>query len=306
MSAEKPFISKSLNASEYVLSLFEPLDSVAILLRDRRTSQVLQRITRANTAAELEFQSWLKSRNAAGWDVYVGMNPIKEGAYSRTKENIKEIRHVYLDLDRNADEALKTIRNSLEVPPPNFVLDTSPKKHQVVWRIEGLSLEQAEALLHDMASRLGGDLAATDATRVLRLPGFLNRKLAQDFVVQVVQETGATYSLRDFHFPEESPETPRHLDHSHGTHLQAGHRSQSERDWAYAKRALARGDDPQEVMHRIADYRAEDKHDPLYYARLTVNKAQIDLKRATAEEVGKTGTQTPEQPLSERLTLGRD
>src|SRR5713101_184527 len=127
MSLEIPHTPRSLNASEYVLSLFEPSDSVAILLRDRRTSQALQRITRADTVADPEFQSWLKSRNAAGWDVFVGMNPIKEGAYSRTKENIREIRHVYLDLDRNADEALKTIRNSLEVPPPNFVLDTSPK-----------------------------------------------------------------------------------------------------------------------------------------------------------------------------------
>ena len=74
MSVEKPFTPKSLNASEYVLSLFEPLDNVAILLRNRLTSQVLQRITRVNTVAELEFQSWLKSRNAAGWDVFVGMN----------------------------------------------------------------------------------------------------------------------------------------------------------------------------------------------------------------------------------------
>ena len=34
-------------------------------------------------------------------------------------------------------------------------------------------------------------------------------------------------------------------------------------------------------MQRIADYRPEDKYDPLYYARLTVNKDQIDLKRET-------------------------
>ena len=27
------------------------------------------------------------------------MNPLKEGATSRSKENIREIRHVYLDLD---------------------------------------------------------------------------------------------------------------------------------------------------------------------------------------------------------------
>jgi hypothetical protein len=41
----------------------------------------------------------------------VGMNPIKDGAYSRTKNHIKDIRHVYLDLDRKADEALEAIRN---------------------------------------------------------------------------------------------------------------------------------------------------------------------------------------------------
>jgi hypothetical protein len=35
-------------------------------------------------------------------------------------------------------------------------------------------------------------------------------------------------------------------------------------DWAYAKRALARGDDPEEVIRRIADYRADEKHDPEY------------------------------------------
>jgi len=39
--------------------------------------------------------------------------------------------------------------------------------------------------------------------------------------------------------------------------------SQSERDWMYAKRALARGDDPEEVIHRIADFRSTEKSDPL-------------------------------------------
>jgi hypothetical protein len=56
-----------------------------------------------------------------------------------------------------------------------------------------------------------------------------------------------------------------------------GHRSQSEADWAFAKRALARGDTADQVIQRIADYRADDKADPLYYARLTVIKAQLSL-----------------------------
>ena len=48
-------------------------------------------------------------------------------------------------------------------------------------------------------------------------------------------------------------------------------------DWAYAKRALARGDDPETVVAKIADYRADDKADPDYYARLTVTKAIAQL-----------------------------
>ena len=59
--------------------------------------------------------------------------------------------------------------------------------------------------------------------------------------------------------------------------MPAGHRSQSEADWAYAKRALVRGDDPEIIIQRIADYRADDKGDPLYYARHTVQKAQAEL-----------------------------
>jgi len=54
--------------------------------------------------------------------------------------------------------------------------------------------------------------------------------------------------------------------------------TQSERDWAYAKRALARGDDPEEIIRRIADFRADEKHNPQYYARLTVTNAQTALR----------------------------
>lgn len=279
MNSDRNFNPKSFTAPEYVLALFEPADSVAILVRNRTLGHTLQRITKAQIIAAPEFQSVLLEQNRAGADVFIGMNPIKDGAYSRTKQSLREIRHVYLDLDRNGDHALQAIRTSLDVPPPNFVLHTSPGKHQVVWRIEGLNLEQSEALLHSMASHLGGDLAATDAARVLRLPGFANRKLAQEYFVQAVQESDRVSSVRDFNLPEDSPEAPRHIEDGHGSHRPVGHKSQSERDWAYAKRALARGDDPETIIQRIADFRAEDKSDPSYYARLTVAKAQVQLSQ---------------------------
>ena len=286
MSIDAAFTPRSLTASEYVRELFEPTDNAAILVRNRGTGKTVQRITKAETIASPEFQAWLAARSAAGSDVYVGMNPIKEGAYSRTKENIKNIRHVYLDLDKKGNEALESIRNSTEVPPPNFVLDTSPGKHQVVWKVSGFSQDEAESLLHNLANQFAGDLAATDSTRVLRLPGFANRKLPEEFIVQARQESDAIHTPRDFAIHEDSPEAPRHLgdDQERPRNVPNDHKSQSEQDWAYAKRALARGDDPELVIRRIADYRSEDKADPDYYARHTVTKAQGELARQNAIE----------------------
>jgi hypothetical protein len=228
------------------------------------------------------------------------MNPIKDGAYSRTKENIKDIRHVYLDLDKKGNEALESIRNSTDVPPPNFVLDTSPGKHQVVWKVSGFSQDDAESLLHNLANQFGGDLAATDSTRVLRLPGFANHKLPEEFIVQARQESDAVYTLRDFTIDEDSPETPRYLADAQERRRTApsNHKSQSEHDWAYAKRALARGDDPEVVIQRIADYRVADKDDPNYYARRTVTKAHAELKGSTAPQI-------PESPAGEGSSQDR-
>ena len=282
MSIDTAFRPRSLSASEYVRELFEPTDNAAVLVRNRGTGKTVQRITKAVTIASPEFQAWLAARSAAGSDVYVGMNPIKDGAYSRTKENIKNIRHVYLDLDKNGDKSLEAIRDSTEVPPPNFVLDTSPGKHQVVWKVTGFSQDEAESLLHNLANQFAGDLAATDSTRVLRLPGFANRKLSEQFIVHARLESDATHTPRDFTIQEDSPEAARQLsdDPERPRTVPNDHKSQSEQDWAYAKRALARGDDPELVVQRIADFRGEDKPDPLYYARLTVAKAKVSLNRA--------------------------
>ena len=118
------------------------------------------------------------------------------------------------------------------------------------------------------------------STRVLRVPGFANRKLPEEFIVQARQESDAVYTLRDFTIHEDSPETPRHLndDQERPRTVPSDHKSQSEHDWAYAKRALSRGDDPEVVIQRIADYRADDKHNPQDYAVRTVTKAQAELQ----------------------------
>jgi hypothetical protein len=279
MSGVSAFTPRFLSAPEYVLALHEPNDWVAVLVRNRAREHTMQRILPAEAIASPPFQAWLKEQNEAGADIFIGMNPLKSGIPNRTKDNVREIRHVYLDLDEDAGASLHALRTSGDVPSPNFVLDTSPGKHQVVWRVEALDQEQAESLLRFLANQFAGDRAATDVSRVFRLPGFMNRKYNETFVVRVHHESDQVYHLGDFRVQEDSPDAPRHLVdvHEPTRRLPSGHHSQSEADWAYAKRALARGDAPEDVMRRIADYRADDKADPAYYARLTVIKAQRAL-----------------------------
>ena len=270
-------------ASEYISDNFKPSDRIAVLVLNRNLGETTQRITTAQKAASPEFQAWLRYKNANGADIYVGMNPLKQDASTRTKDDIETIRHLYLDLDHGGSAGLEAIKNSDLVPQPNYVLNTSPEKFQVIWKVEGIAPEEAEDLQRAMVREFAGDPAATDSTRVLRLPGFANKKYDQDFYVQARAESTQTYHLRDFKVPVDSQDAPRHYDEktARSNRAPVTALSQSEHDWAYAKRALARGDDPEEVIRRIADYRANDKHDAVYYARHTVSKAQEGLQRKT-------------------------
>jgi hypothetical protein len=269
------------SASEYILDNFAPTDRIAMLVLNRDFGETIQRITGAQKAASPEFQAWLRYKNANGSDIYLGMNPLRQDAATRTKEEIQTIRHVYLDLDQGGPEALELVENSSAVPKPNYVLTSSPGKFQVVWNVEGMSLDEAESLLHAMAREFGGDPAATDATRVLRLPGFANKKYETDFYVEARKESTEIYHLRDFKLHIDAQDSPRfnHHNRSRRESSPGSSLSQSEHDWAFAKRALARGDEPEEVIRRIAEYRANDKSNPPDYATRTVTKAQADLRQ---------------------------
>ena len=280
MTAEEKENKKSISAAEYIRTTFHSSDRLAVLVRNRSRGETIQRITTSARIVEPAFQEWMHFKNEKeSCDIYVGMNTVKPEARTRTKEDIHIIRHLYLDIDHDGPAALAKIQQSNLVPLPNYTVNTSPDKFQVVWRVENVSPEQAEVLQRAMARKFGGDPAATDSTRVLRLPGFLNRKYDTEFPVQAEKHTERVYHLQDFRLrtdPIESDFRPRH--HSQTPASSESHPlSQSEHDWAYAKRALARGDDPEEIIRRIVDYRADEKHNPEYYARHTVEKARAAL-----------------------------
>jgi hypothetical protein len=268
-----------ISSRDYLTAEFEPTDRLAILARNGERKEIVQRIATADRVAEPSFQRWLEFKNhQAGFDVYVGMNPLKPNARTRTKEDILAIRHLYLDLDQQGPRTLNEIRLSDLVPKPNYILTTSPEKFQLVWRVADIPQDHAEGLLRAMARRFRADPAATDSTRVLRLPGFLNQKYEEKFLVTAERLSDRIYGIHDFKLTIEHDDSPYQPTQRPQRGARKDELSQSEHDWAYAKSALAKGANPEEVIRSIAASRSKDKHDPDYYARRTVQKALAQLK----------------------------
>jgi hypothetical protein len=100
----------------------------------------------------------------------------------------------------------------------------------------------------------------------------------------------ATETYRPEHFPRlPSAEQGGRRIADHGASRQprsAGDVTQSERDWAYARRALARRESPDKVRAAIAAFRARQKTDVNKYAERTVRKAMESLEsdRATRSQ----------------------
>jgi RepB DNA-primase from phage plasmid len=275
-------VRKDVSPEGYIEWLFPKTERIAILTRNRDRGEIAQRIASAAMVVEPSFQRWLQHKNQdQASDIYVGMNPLKPESRARTKDDILTIRHLYVDLDRDAAKSIAAIESSHVVPQPNAVIHTSPSKMQVVWKVETVGQDQAESLLRALARKFDGDPAATDSTRVLRLPGFRNHKYDEEFVVSAELRADRIHSPQEFRLRidigdhEAHPGRPiaRRSDSTQRTTL-----SQSEHDWAFAKRSLAKGVPTEEVIRQIAAFRAGDKHNPGDYAYRTVTKALAELR----------------------------
>ena len=167
---QNPADPYALTPAQYIKANYDPSDRIAVVILDRNRGVTVQRIGTADAISNPRFQGWLRHKNAQGSDIYISQNVLNDDADGRTKADVKAIRHVYLDLDRDGDGALAKIEASSNVPKPNFVINTSPSKYQVIWKVEGMNQAESENLMRTMVREFGGDPAATDSTRVLRLP----------------------------------------------------------------------------------------------------------------------------------------
>jgi RepB DNA-primase from phage plasmid len=169
-------------AVEYVSKLFQPGDRIAIML----LKEGLKPVHKFLAARELSgiFEK-LQKADDGNWNIYLCMNPLKEDR--RVKENIAAVRTLYLDVDADLKGTMDKVFQSPLVPPPNFILHSSPDKGYIVWLLEsGLTNAEQESLLKALIQEFGTDPAASDVTRVLRLPGFRNHKYPAKPLVEII------------------------------------------------------------------------------------------------------------------------
>ena len=258
----------------YLRENFPPGDRIAVVLIQKQTHKVVQRIASVDKIAEREFQAWLRHANASRFEVYVGMNSLNPDARSRTKEDVAAIRHIYLDFDHNGTAAVQSLVNRHDLPEPNYLINSSPGKWQVIWKVEGYQQEEAEQLMRHLVRELGADPAATDSSRVLRLPGYMNHKYGKPFLVRAETRSAVTYSPEQFPPTQANSSGARTLAPIVSDGRSKTGLSQSERDWAYAKRALARGESPNDIVNAISQFRTGQKSNVVEYAERTVRRAR--------------------------------
>jgi hypothetical protein len=262
-------------AREFLARCFRPDETIAILLRREEPASITQRIVRVERALESPYQAWLTYENCMGANIYVSANPLRAGCRKRTKESVASIRHLYLDIDMDGEARLGALRASDSVPPPSAIVSTSPGKYQVLWRVDGFDFELQEETLKRLAIAFGGDPACTDRNRVLRIPGFLNRKYSPAHRITVEYLSDSVSAPEDFYLDAGTIDAAVSAAASTPLGSPSKH-SHSESDWAWVCDQLAQGKDPVKLTRDLISRRS-DKPNPVYYAQRTVDVASARL-----------------------------
>lgn len=143
-------------------------------------------------------------------NVYVSAAPrVRRGG---SAEDVREAQTLWVDLD--LPDGLD--RFGAFRPAPSIILATGTPGHALgIWKLtEWISRAQVKPMNRKLAHALGGDLAATDVARVVRVAGTLNFKHDPPQPVRCVHVESVAYSGRELvgHLPD-PPEDRRRSTH---------------------------------------------------------------------------------------------
>lgn len=262
-------------------------------------SPVLQRITSAADLSSERYQAWLRHLNAHGYDLFIGMNPLTGRPRAagngkprpmREKQDVLDVRRLQLDLDKSGARSLQSVFDDVArkvLPRPAAVIRSSARNYQVVWHTipSAWTPDQAEELMARLAERYDGDPSVADVARVMRLPGYQNKKPGRDDALAAwTNHGGPPVAPADFsRLPAPSKQAAATPQPAPGAPARAagptqGDNSASGQDWAWTRDQIKAGAD-RDYLIGVLEERRQDKHNPNDYATRTVLNAEESLWR---------------------------
>lgn len=134
---------------------------------------------------------------------------LREGTNGK-KDGIIQIPALWCDLDGSPIDKMKG-----SPWKPSAIVETSPGKFHVYWKLREPAIRSEisdiENRLRRLAFAFDGDPAATDASRILRIPGTSNYKVSPAYDVAIRSLEDIEYNLSDFdELPEIENQIPSH------------------------------------------------------------------------------------------------
>ena len=297
--ASLPYQKSCIN--RFFESIYEDIEcriALCIIWKDGRTEH---RFTKANRVEN--YIGYLRHANAQGADIYFTPSVLKENkenqSRKRTKDNFEDFQSViYLEFD--TPNQFDTLINNRVMPYPSAVVGSSEGRNHVYWKLTNpIPKLKQEELMANLARSVGADIAATDVSRVLRLPTFCNKKPERkNYQCQLIYPNKPDDPKLQTTFDElasiceEYKETD--IPSQHATACApvlikgSSTLDRSAQDWALVNQKLFEERmNPEDVQIWLMERRG-DKPNPHYYSTRTIKKALIskgDLRHKDFGEI---------------------
>jgi len=175
-------------AEQYVISLTGDISTVLDwrMIHDKRKD--LPAHTLRGTLADTYEQ--LQAYNTQEYGIFCAINQLD--GQGRELSNVEHIRAHVVDLDVPMTAEASFVQAAAE--GFSFAVQSSPGKHHLYWKVEPYVGNDFYTLIQrKLAQWYNGDTSIIDATRVMRVPGFLHQK-ADPQLVKYQNMSGVTYT----------------------------------------------------------------------------------------------------------------
>jgi hypothetical protein len=174
----------------------------------------------------------VRCRQHSKKDLYFAVATRKGGG---TKKHIVEIPAVWVDVDFKDSSKKEARKRIKEFPVPPSIRILSGGGYHLYWRLKEPAgkrdITKIEEINRWLATCLGGDSTATDASRILRLPDTLNNKYKPPKKVWLGYQKGPDYALGallDAARHESAPSKVHALNNNEHTDIRKCHASECE------------------------------------------------------------------------------